>query len=503
MSSKEDYNMIKTALGNHIRISRLFIPFMLMYLFACAGPQLEVKPISKAENPQELINKLDNDIALARKNQINVLAPTWFERAESSLKAAKKGLDKGDQLSEILDNIATGRAQLVRATEIAKVSQTTLPNAIKARTMARNAGATSLGEDYADAEDRFIGLTQAIENNNLNYAQRNQARVEERFRVLELKAIKIRTIGEVRRLIQSAKKQGMHKIAPQSFALAEKKLADADAFITQNPYKKERMHKMATEALFMAQRLHIVAQQSNKINSMEPEQITLWAEGMLYQTSEKLGAPDMRNQPFNKQLENILATVSAQHADQNFMVENARLQQEDIHSLQQKIAGLEGQSQKERQEKERLLAEKRFNQKLSSIQNYFKPQEAEVYKKQNQVIIRLKAMQFPVGQSVIMPESYGLLSKVQRAIRTFGEPDVIIGGHTDSTGSEDLNEHLSQKRADAVRQYFVANGTLPYEKIIAVGYGSMRPLASNATESGRAMNRRIDIIITPQQVMQN
>jgi outer membrane protein OmpA-like peptidoglycan-associated protein len=93
-----------------------------------------------------------------------------------------------------------------------------------------------------------------------------------------------------------------------------------------------------------------------------------------------------------------------------------------------------------------------------------------------------------------------LLSKVQSAIRTFGEPDVIIGGHTDSTGSENLNEHLSQQRADAVRQYFVANQTLPYENIIAVGYGSMRPLASNATQSGRAMNRRIDIIITPEAV---
>jgi outer membrane protein OmpA-like peptidoglycan-associated protein len=231
---------------------------------------------------------------------------------------------------------------------------------------------------------------------------------------------------------------------------------------------------------------------------MGPEPITLWAEGILYQTSDKLGAQDMRNQPFHKQLENILATVSAQHADHSFVVENTKKQHAEIEKLQQQIASLEGQSLKERQEKERLLAEKQFNQKLSSILDYFKPQEAEVYKKQNQVIIRLKAMQFPVGQIVIMPENYELLSKVQRAIRTFGEPDVIIGGHSDSTGSEDLNEHLSQKRADAVRQYFVANQTLPYEKIIAVGYGSMRPLASNATESGRAMNRRIDVIITPE-----
>jgi len=494
--------MIKPVSRNKIKHIRMILPAVLLFLLACAGNQLEVTPISKSENPQELINKLDNDIALARKNQINVLAPTWFERADSSLKAAKKDLEKGDLLSEILDNIAAGRAQLLRAEEIAGVSQTMLPNAIKARSMARDAGATSLGEDYADAEDRFIGLTQSIEDNNLNYAQRNQARVVERFRVLELRAIKIRTIGEVRRLIQSADKQGMHKIAPQSFALAEKKLAEADAFITQNPYQKEKMHAMAAEALFMAQRLHIIAQQSKKIDTMQPEQITLWAEGILYQTSDKLDAQDMRNQPFDQQLENILATVSAQQADHKFVVANTKKQQDEIEKFQQQISRLEGQSLKERQEKDRLLAEKRFNQKLSSIQDYFKPQEAEVYKKQNQVIIRLKAMQFPVGQSVIMPENYGLLSKVQRAIRTFGEPDVIIGGHTDSTGSEDLNDHLSQKRADAVRQYFVANRTLPYEKIIAVGYGSMRPLASNATESGRAMNRRIDVIITP-EVKQN
>jgi outer membrane protein OmpA-like peptidoglycan-associated protein len=488
---KEVRKMMSIAAKKHAGCFRVAMAFAALWLLACAGPQLEVVPISKSENPQELINELDNSIALARKNQINVLAPTWFERAESSLNVAKKGLDAGDQLSEILDNIATGRAQLRRAEEIARVSQTTLPNAIKARNMARDAGATSLGEEYADAEEKFIALTRAIEDNNLNYAQRNQAKVVERFRIVELKAIKVKTIGEVRRLIQSAEKQGMPKIAPQSYAAAEQKLAEADAFITQNPYQKEKMHQLAADALFMAQRLHIIAQQSETVENMDAEQITVWVEDMMFKTSEKLGAPDMRNQPFSQQLENILATVAAQRADHAFMVaENKKLQQQ--------LASLEGQTLKEHQEKERLLAEKRFNEKLSSIQHYFKPNEAEVYKKENQVIIRLKAMNFPIGQSVIMPENYGLLSKVQRAIRTFGEPDVIIGGHTDSTGSEGLNEHLSQKRADAVRQYFVANGTLPYEKIIAVGYGSMRPIASNATENGRAMNRRIDVIIAPE-----
>ena len=478
-------------LGRKTNLVSIFLPAIILMLLACAGQQLEVKPISKSENPQELINQLDNDIALAHKNQLNVLAPTWFGKSNSSLVAAKKGLEEGDQLSKILDDIATGRAQLVRAEEIARVSKTTLPNAIKARNLARDAGATTLGREYTDTEERFLKLTRAIEDNDLNYAQRNQAGVAEGFRDLELRAIKVRTIGEVRRLIEDAKDKDLQKIAPQSYSAAEKKLAEADAFITQNPYQKEKMHRLAVEALFMAQRLHVIAEQSQKFEAMEPEQVTLWAEGFLYQASESLSAQDMRNQPFEKQHENILETISVQRADLDFMVENSK-------KLQQQVASLEGKTLEEHQENERLLAEKRFNEKLSSIQHFFKPDEAEVYKKQNQIIIRLKTMQFPVGQSVIMPDNYDLLSKVQRAIRTFGEPDVIIGGHTDSTGSEEVNEHLSQQRADAVRQYFVANETLPYEKIIAVGYGSMRPIASNATESGRAMNRRIDVIIAPE-----
>jgi outer membrane protein OmpA-like peptidoglycan-associated protein len=109
----------------------------------------------------------------------------------------------------------------------------------------------------------------------------------------------------------------------------------------------------------------------------------------------------------------------------------------------------------------------------------------------------LKAIQFPVGKHVIMPSNYSLLNKVQQAIRTFGEPDIVIEGHTDTTGFEVRNEHLSQKRAEAVRSYLVANGTLSMEKITAIGYGSKRPLASNRTAEGRAINRRIDVIITP------
>ena len=142
--------------------------------------------------------------------------------------------------------------------------------------------------------------------------------------------------------------------------------------------------------------------------------------------------------------------------------------------------------------------ERRFNELFNEVAGYFDPDEAEVYKQGDRLLIRLKAIQFPVGKSIIMPDNYGLLSKVQRAIRTFGEPDVVIEGHTDTTESEEVTEYLSQERAESVRKYLVANQTLPEDKIVAVGYGSKRPLASNETKEGRAINRRIDVVISPE-----
>lgn len=488
--------MTRLSLGFN-RSKSVAVITALLILVGCAGQDLKLDIIEKSENPQELINRLENHIALARKNQINTLSPAWFEKAEASSKDAKERLEEGGDLADIFDSIALGRAQLRQAEDNAKKSMATIPQTIKARDLARAAGATSLGSEYAYAENRFLDLTREIERDNLNYVNRTKDAVTQRFRELELKTIKIRTIGEVRRLIKQAEREKLQKIAPQSYNLAVQKLNEVDAFITQNPYAKEEMHALANEALLMARRLHVVAKESYVAETLEPEEIALWVESILYKTALQLKAPDMRDKPFEQQLETILASIAAQQSDDAFMVGKLTSQREDIKQLQKQIASLEGMTRNEQAEKERLMAEKRFNQLFSEVQSFFKPEEAEVYKKEDQLIIRLKAMQFPVGQSVILPKSYVLLSKVQQTIRTFGDPDVIIGGHTDSTGSAELNEHLSQQRAESVREYFVANGTLPYEKIIAVGYGSIRPIASNQTEAGRAMNRRIDIIIKP------
>ena len=71
---------------------------------------------------------------------------------------------------------------------------------------------------------------------------------------------------------------------------------------------------------------------------------------------------------------------------------------------------------------------------------------------------------------------------------------LVIEGHTDSTGASDYNQNLSERRARAVRDFFVDKG-IPTASMTTVGYGESRPRVSNTTPEGRAVNRRVDIRI--------
>ena len=478
------------------------------FLTACAGGKLAVEPVGPSENPIEQVNRLESDIKAARKERLNVLAPIWFGKAEASLNDAKGALERGDELSRILGKVADGRAQLQRAEQKSELVKTALKDAIEARERARAAGAVRLRDDYDTAERQFLRLSRAIEKNDLKYAQKNSPKVIKAFDELELRAIKGEALGEARNLINQAETAGAEKTSPETLATAQKTLLEADIFISENRYQKEEIREKADEALFQARRLIQVMEQTKQIRKSEPEQIALWVEDMLHKTANKLSMPDMRDKEFKTQHKNILSSIGELRYDYGSALNKLDAQQEELEGMEHQIGVLEGRTREEQvakerlaeQEqavKERLAAERRFHQLFNEVRRQFGPTEAEVYKQGNALVIRLKSIQFPVGKAVIMPSNYAVLSKVQEAIRIFGEPDVVIEGHTDSTGSDAVNERLSQERADAVREYFVANGTLSYEGIYAIGYGSARPLASNETAEGRAINRRIDVIITP------
>jgi outer membrane protein OmpA-like peptidoglycan-associated protein len=101
---------------------------------------------------------------------------------------------------------------------------------------------------------------------------------------------------------------------------------------------------------------------------------------------------------------------------------------------------------------------------------------------------------FRTSQSTLLPGATTRLDQVAAALVTSRPRRVVVEGHTDSRGSREGNEALSQRRADAVRTYLIARG-FPSDKIEAHGVGQDVPVSDNDTVEGRANNRRVEIVL--------
>ncbi|WP_234981488.1 OmpA family protein [Fontimonas thermophila] len=84
-----------------------------------------------------------------------------------------------------------------------------------------------------------------------------------------------------------------------------------------------------------------------------------------------------------------------------------------------------------------------------------------------------------------------ILDEVAESLKNQPNVRVEIGGHTDSIGNDAYNHILSQQRAEAVRQYLISRG-VSGDRLVAMGYGEFRPVASNETPEGREQNRRVE-----------
>ncbi len=144
------------------------------------------------------------------------------------------------------------------------------------------------------------------------------------------------------------------------------------------------------------------------------------------------------------------------------------------------------------------------------IGNYMDQQEEElrrqlrnsgvsVSRAGNQIILNMPGnITFASDDAALNPNFYNVLDSVAIVLAKYERTLLDIDGHTDSTGSEQYNQQLSEARAVAVGQYLNQRG-IDARRLRIIGYGETRPITDNSTEIGRQQNRRVEIRISPLQ----
>lgn len=469
----------------------------------------------QADQGVQIIDQMEQGLRDDRQQGLDLLSPKAFSEAMKAFEQSKSAFAKKGGEQEFQAKVKVVNEARLRAARNAELVKRTIPEVLKARVDALRANAPEVAaKPFTDGSKSFEGLIERIESGKITDAKKRAPEAETLFRDAELEAIKITTINVARDALIAAEKARAKDYAPLSYSRSDSLIMATDKLLSENRYAGEQAAKMAREAEYQA-RLSVyltglarAAQEDKEARERQFIEISEYVT----RVAHELGITPVYDEGYESPITSILTAVR-NLKQENLALSNdvasrnqtiSRLQQA-ADSLQQNIkereAGLRAQvaQTQEQLEAERraLTAKREFEQKIASTEQSFSAAEAAVVQERGSLVIRLYGLSFKSGQSVIEPEYFSLLSKVQRAIREFPGCAITIEGHTDGVGYQELNQKLSEDRALAVREYIIASMGLDPSTVKSVGYGASRPIANNATPEGRAKNRRIDVVITP------
>jgi outer membrane protein OmpA-like peptidoglycan-associated protein len=136
-------------------------------------------------------------------------------------------------------------------------------------------------------------------------------------------------------------------------------------------------------------------------------------------------------------------------------------------------------------------------QEQAMRQNLASVEDASVRRDAQTLAVTFKSdLLFDFDSAAVKPGGFDELQRVAEVLNAYPQTTIQIAGHTDSSGSEQYNQTLSERRAEAVKNILVNYQVVP-QRISTIGFGESQPIASNDTAAGRQMNRRVNITIEP------
>ena len=470
------------------RFSYLLLSLLLTFIAVNASAQND-------EVRYSLFNDIETTFKAANEMKANILAPKNYEEAAELYRRANERYERGRGIDSIRSDIARAKSYLMKSIEATVVAEKTFASAIQARNDAEAAQAETLAdEDWKNAEKTFAEAARRLEAGNEKRAVKESSEAETLYRAAELNAIKINYLSETTRLIEQAKKDRIDKFAPLTLNKAESLLKQAEKELNENRYDTDQPRSLARQARYEAKHAVYIAKQVKALRDedLSEEEFILQSEQPINGIASALDLVAEFDQG---------AAIPADQIRQS--IETLRQDSYDLQQRDQEVASLETEIRElETQlgvQSERLAQQEDYRRRFGEIEKLFTRDEANVLTQEGNVLIRTVGLNFSSGSSNIEPQYYPLLRKVQEAIHLFPNTEIIVEGHTDSFGGDEQNLNLSIARAEAVKQYLLANmASLRPEQIRAIGYGETRPIGNNETPEGRMKNRRIDLVLKRQ-----
>jgi outer membrane protein OmpA-like peptidoglycan-associated protein len=292
-------------------------------------------------------------------------------------------------------------------------------------------------------------------------------------------------VYEAENAVMIAEAAGADKYAAESMANAKTDLTNAEDLNSHKRDSKESI-TYARQAVQTAEDARIITIRKIKAEDdaaerAAKEQAQRNAE-IAQEQAQQAQAAQQRAQEAQQQAAQRAEAEAAQRAQAEAAAAAAQAQAQKAREEQQQAQQAAQQaSQQEQQMRERLRSQ------LSAV--------LQTRETARGLIMNMSDVLFAFNKYELKPEAREKLAKISGILLAYPDLKVQVEGYTDNIGSDDYNQKLSEERADSVRDYLVKQN-VPGDNITAEGFGKTNPIADNSTNSGRAENRRVELVVT-------
>lgn len=491
--------IFKLALG-------MTLAYTTMTFMACTPAAPQAVPLTRQEANLKatLFTDVNKAWHAAQKVDAKVLAPQNFAKGAENYQQALADFKNEVELDEIQKNLSNATAYFNRAIRASKLAQVTFPNTIKARNDAKFTESGKYSPKlWTEAEGKFNEAAGILEDGKVDDARKVGKEAERLYRAAELDAIKVFYLTETRDLLKRADELKVNDYAPKTLALARQLFIQADAELNKNRYDIDYARSLVLQSRHEAQHAIYLAAtiKTAKAKDQTSEDLMLASEVPLQRIAEQTGHLASFEAGYNPTTNAIISYVNTYQdsvAGLSQDIEWLKIQRQLQIDRTAELVVMLGDQVKLKSDLAQRIADRAKTQEVfTKVEQSFMRSEARVLREGDDIIIRLVGLDFPSGAATIEQKSFGLLTKVRDAINALEASSITVMGYTDSYGDDDENLTLSINRAEAVRQYILANTKLNATGVEAVGYGESQPIANNETELGRAFNRRVEVVIHP------
>ncbi|MBW3564792.1 MAG: OmpA family protein [Acidobacteria bacterium] len=288
-----------------------------------------------------------------------------------------------------------------------------------------------------------------------------------------------RDAGEIERLRQQVEEQQLRLAQLRSREIQSERALMNELDLLRSELQRERASGNVSEEV-VRERERFITAQSEEIERLRQERVQEEQnrQRVREEYERRVAASESRLREVQLEAERLESAVA--------------LERERAEEAERQLAAMRAEMERRETETARLAEERAarlraMEARLSEL--------AETRREERGFIVTLPGLYFDTGRATLKQGVRANLQKIAELVEEVPEAVIVVEGHTDSVGSEASNQNLSERRAVAVKDFLVREGVSPLA-ITTVGRGENQPIASNDTASGRAQNRRVELVIS-------